>query len=309
VQPEERRVGKPKPKGKPFKSLSRQEIAAMFGQAYVIMEEDPALKAWFIDFAKRYNESKGEIKFERFQLELNQQDWWKNKSANYIADRRKELENPTDYNEGLAADIATLRANANRIGAVGIDDAILRNLVVSRRRLGLSEQQVIERLADFVAPVGGDFRGGAGAIQSDLVQWARMNGLSLRESDVQDYVRRVTTGSTTVDDVKDDLRRTYLAGMYPAWSDKINEGMDPSSLFAPYRNTARQLLEIDDLDLNDPIMKRASQYVGPDGKPNQLPLYQFEQEVRKDPRWQYTDNAYSSYMNVGTDLLRMFGLR
>jgi len=313
VQPEETPRSNKKPKGssgsEPFKPLSRREIAALFGQAYVIMEQDPALKSWFLDFARRYNQSQGKISFERFNLELNRQDWWKNNSATYIADLRKELENPTDYRQGIASDVAALRAQATQLGAVNLDDETLENLVKQQRRLGLNPQQVLERLSDFVMPMGQDFRGQAGTVQADLVQWARANGLSLRDSDVQDYVRRVTSGSIALDDVKDDLRRTYLAGMYPAWADKINEGMDPSMLFAPYRNTARQLLELDDIGLDDPIMKRAAQYVGQDGKPSQLPLYEFEQEIRKDPRWQYTDNAYSSYMDVGTDLLRMFGLR
>jgi hypothetical protein len=312
VQPEETpRRGNRRKSGKeePFKKLSRREIAALFGQAYVIMEEDPALKAWFIDFARRYNESQGKISFERFDLELKQQDWWKNNSATFIADRRRELENPTDYRQGLQSDIAALRAQATQLGAVGLDDAILEDLVKQQRRLGLNNQQLLQRLNDFISPVGQDFRGQAGEVQTDLVQWARSNGLRLRDADVQDYVRRVTTGSITLDDVKDDLRRTYLAGMYPAWSDKINQGLDPSSLFAPYRNAAADLLEMSDIDLDDPIMKRAAQYVGADGKPAQLPLYQFEEEVRKDPRWQYTDNAYQSYARVGTDLLRMFGLR
>jgi hypothetical protein len=119
----------------------------------------------------------------------------------------------------------------------------------------------------------------------------------------------IATGRQTLDDVKNDLRKTYLAGMYPAWAEKIGQGLDPSVLFEPYRDTAKRLLEVDNLDFNDPIMRRAAQYVGPDGKPGQLPLYEFEQEIRKDPRWQYTDNAYESYANVGTDLLRMFGLR
>jgi hypothetical protein len=313
VQPEDTRGRnarkKPPPKKEPFKPLSREEIAALFGQAYIIMEEDPALKAWFLDFAKRYNQSQGKISFERFNLELNQQDWWKTNSATYIADRRRELENPTDYRQGLESDVAALRAQARQLGAVNVDDATLENLVKQQRRLGLNAEQLLERLNDFIVPIGDDFRGQAGAFQAELVQWARMNGLSLRELDVQDYVRQMTTGRITLDDVKDDLRRTYLAGMYPAWSDKINEGFDPSALFAPYRNAAANLLELEDLDLNDPIMKLASQHIGADGKPSQLPLWEFEKQVRQDPRWQQTDNAYATYMDVGTNLLKMFGFR
>ena len=316
VQPEgnptrPRKPNKPKPGNKKpeFKPLTPQELAAKFGQAYIIMEQDPALKAWFLAFAKRYNDARGQLSYETFNLELNQQEWWKRNSATYIADLRQELENPTDYEQEIASDIAEIRRVANTVGATGVDEDVIRQLAIARRRSGLNEQQLIDRLSDFIAPMGGDFRGGAGATQSNLLAWARDNGLTLRDSDVQDYVRRVATGATTVEDIKDDLRKTYLSGMYPAWADKINQGIDPSQLFAPYRNTAAQLLEMDDIGLDDPIMKRAAQYVGPDGKPSQLPLYQFEEEVRRDPRWQYTDNAYSTYTRVGTDLLRMFGFR
>lgn len=323
VQPEgaprggrDNKPNKPNKPGKPgkpdtkFEPLSAEEIAAKFGQAYIIMEQDPGLKQWFLGFARRYNEARGEISYETFNLELQQQPWWRNNSATYIADLRQELENPVDYEQGLASSIASLRAQANRIGATGVSEAVLRNLAIQQRRLGLNEQQTIERLADLISPVeGGDFRGVAGDVQTELLQWARSNGLTLNQGSMQEYVRRIATGATTVDDVKDDLRKTYLAGMYPAWADKINEGLDPSVLFEPYRNTAANLLEMSEISLDDPIMKRAAQYVGPDGKPSQLPLYQFEQEVRKDPRWQYTDNAYSTYTRVGTDLLRMFGFR
>ena len=40
-----------------------------------------------------------------------------------------------------------------------------------------------------------------------------------------------------------------------------------------------------------------------------MPLYEFEQEIRKDPRWEFTENAYDVYSRVGTNLLRTFGFR
>jgi hypothetical protein len=87
--------------------------------------------------------------------------------------------------------------------------------------------------------------------------------------------------------------------------------MDPADIAAPYKQRMARLLEVDEneIDLNDQLLQRGMQGVGADGKPSVVPLYSFEKQVREDPRWQYTDNAYETYTRVGTDLLRMFGFR
>jgi hypothetical protein len=65
----------------------------------------------------------------------------------------------------------------------------------------------------------------------------------------------------------------------------------------------------DQVNLNDSLLQRAMQGVGADGKPKVVPLYEFEKQVREDPRWQYTDNARQSYSTMADDLLKMFGFR
>jgi hypothetical protein len=200
---------------------------------------------------------------------------------------------------------------AEQYGVTLPEDQV-RSIAEDARRNNLSQFEIAVQLRPMLEQAiaeGQDLTGTTGDAEVELQRWASSNGLQLSREASSRYLTMIATGRQTIDDVKNDLRKTYLAGMYPAWAEKINQGLDPSVLFEPYRDTAKRLLEVDDLGFDDPIMKRAAQYVGPDGKPGQLPLYQFEREIRKDPRWQYTDNAYSSYMNVGTELLRMFGLR
>ena len=158
---------------------------------------------------------------------------------------------------------------------------------------------------------GADVTGTAGDFRDDLMMWARRNGIALDNSAAAKYVANMTLGSQTLDSVKQDIRDTYLTGAYPAWSDRIKAGFDPSEIAAPYRAKMATLLEMDanDIDLNDTLLQRGMQGVGADGKPSVTPLYAFEKEVRQDPRWQYTDNAYETYTKVGTDLLKMFGFR
>ena len=158
---------------------------------------------------------------------------------------------------------------------------------------------------------GAELGGTAGDFQNELTQWASRNGLAIDRSMLSKYVGNMTLGQQTLDDVKQELRTTYLMGAYPAWADRIEKGFDPEAISRPYRSAAAKLLEVeeDEISLDDPLLKRGLQGTGADGKPRVVPLYEFESEIRKDPRWDKTNNAYETYTKVGTDLLRMFGLR
>ena len=195
---------------------------------------------------------------------------------------------------------------------VNLPEEQTRQIAEEARRNNLSQFEISLRLRPLIEQAvreGQELMGLAGDAETQLLSWARSNGLSLSRESIARYINNIALGRQSIEDAKQDIRRTYMAGMFPAWADRINEGDDPIGLFEPYRDAARRLLEIDEIDFDDPIMTRATQGLGPDGKPARMPLYEFERQVRQDPRWQYTDNAYSTYTNVGTELLRMFGFR
>lgn len=158
---------------------------------------------------------------------------------------------------------------------------------------------------------GGDVRGTAGDYQTQLMNWSKKNGITLSNAAASQFIERMTMGNQTLEDAKREIRDTYMIGAFPAWEQQIRSGLDPDTIVSPYRQAAAQLLEVgeDDLGWNDQLIQKAMQGVGPDGKPAVVPLWEYEQMVRKDPRWQKTDNAYQTYTNVGQDLLRMFGFR
>ena len=176
-------------------------------------------------------------------------------------------------------------------------------------RNGWSASEILMNMRDDLTATlaAGDTTGAAGDYQNQLAQWAAQNGLDLSAESANRYVANMTLGSQSLDDVKADLRKTYLAGMYPAWADRINSGYDPSVIFEPYRNSIGRLLEMSDVGLDDPLMKQITQAVGSDGKPAAMPLYEAERMARSDPRWQKTDNAYATYAGVAQNLLRTFG--
>ena len=64
-----------------------------------------------------------------------------------------------------------------------------------------------------------------------------------------------------------------------------------------------KVLEVDagSIKLDDPTLRAA---IGPD---KEMPIYEFERALRKDPRWQYTDTAREEVSDVALGVLRDFG--
>jgi hypothetical protein len=205
-------------------------------------------------------------------------------------------------------------ADSARVYGVVLDEATLNSLAEQATDNAWSDLEVrnqLRPLADQQVAAGQDLMGNAGDYQRELTEWLNRNGVKMSAQAISKYVGRMTFEEQSLEDVKQEVREDYMAGMFPAWSDRIMSGFDVTDVIAPYRSSAAALLEIgeDDLAINDPLLSQGMQALDSDGKPRMMPLYEFEQLVRKDSRWQTTDNAYETYTNVGQDLLRMFGFR
>jgi hypothetical protein len=278
-------------------------------------DETGSLTAFWRELRKFIRASKGNrAKIDAYvNRELPKQPFFAGLTGAQIGARIEEAqpELAPDVSRAVERQQLIIQQLAEQYG-VTLPEEQTREIAEDARRNNLSQFEIAVRLRPLVEQaISGDqdLMGQAGNAETQLLNWTRQNGLQMSRADIAPYLSNITLGRQTLEDAQQDIRRTYLAGMFPAWADKINEGFDPSQIFSPYRNAARNLLELDDIGFDDPIIKRATQRVGADGKPVQMPLYEFEQEVRKDPRWQTTDNAYKTYTDVGTDLLRMFGFR
>jgi len=297
---------------KRFKKENPKEVISnRWGFAYAVINQDRALKRFFNKKVTEYLRNPSGFSKEAFFLELEKQPFAQKYSTAAIEDMNFQARYPEIYRQQIDGEIEELRDITLNMGAQ-LDEQELYRLAQDKRRLRLTDAQVTNRLAnDYLVAREGRFTGAAGNKQDQLNRWARSNGLSLSPDVVQKYVRRIAAGDMTEDDVKNDLRRTYLLGAYPAWADRIEQGFDPSEIAAPYKSKMAALLEIDEeqIDLNDSLLQRAMQGVGADGKPKVTPLYEFDREIRNDQRWQYTNNAKETYSGMADQLLKMFGFR
>lgn len=133
---------------------------------------------------------------------------------------------------------------------------------------------------------------------------AKANGLMLDDAAIANYVEQLKNG-VDINIIKNQIRG-IVANTQPESIKKLmDQGVDLDTIYSPYKSAMASILEIPSaqIELNDPTLMSAINQQGT------VPLYQFQTALRKDPRWQYTDNAKQTVSNSVLKVLQDFGFR
>lgn len=149
--------------------------------------------------------------------------------------------------------------------------------------------------------------GRAGNNLTELKKTAAANGLDLTKAfggQVQNWLQSIEQGES-IDTFKQVIRNVAKLGLPDKVGALVDQGVDLETIYSPYRRQMASLLEVDEdaINLDDPLLRSA---IGPD---KEMSLYDFKRVIRKDPRWQYTDNAREDVSNVALQVLRDFGFQ
>lgn len=141
--------------------------------------------------------------------------------------------------------------------------------------------------------------------RQELSKTAAANGLSL-DRDFADlsntWVKRIESGEDP--EIFKQMIRDVAKRGYPESVVKlIDQGVDLQTIYSPYKRTMASVLEInpESISLDDPVLRGA---IGPD---KEMSIYDFQKALRKDPRWQYTNNAREEVSNITQKILQDFG--
>jgi len=137
-----------------------------------------------------------------------------------------------------------------------------------------------------------------------VLSTARANGLTLSQDQVGNYVSRIDNGEDPKV-IQNQIRQIAGNGMPDSVKKLLSEGTDLDTIYAPYRGVMASILELnpESIPLNDPTLRTA---IGAD---KEMPIYEFQRQLRKDARWQYTNNAREEVSNVALGVLRDFGFQ
>lgn len=144
-------------------------------------------------------------------------------------------------------------------------------------------------------------------VRQDLAKTAAANGFNLDKDfagQVDGWIKQIENG-TDIDTIKNIIRQNAKLGAPDNVKSLLDQGVDLETVYAPYKRTMAAILEInpESLTLNDPVLRSA---IGPD---KEMTIYDFQRQLRKDPRWQYTNNARQEVSNAAFRVLQDFGFQ
>jgi hypothetical protein len=141
-------------------------------------------------------------------------------------------------------------------------------------------------------------------LSEDIMETANANGVTLTPFQLQNYAQQVQDG-TDIGIIKRNIRSSAALGMPANIQKLIAEGTDLETIYSPYRKSMAAILEIpaESIDINDSTLRMA---IGPE---REMSLYDFQRQLRKDTRWQYTDNARKEVSDSALKVLKDFGFQ
>ena len=304
-------------KTKKQKKKERQEIKQEYLEAYELAKNDPELRKEARKFDRK-------IKNGDFDTPKDAEDYWQN-----VLDNNEWVQSQSNASFGsyvqeadptMAGEVEAQRssvqldvANAAKSLGIELDPARLAELTEKAWREEYDADEIRNLLRDDVTGALAasednlGFSGNLGDVAADLSSWSNRNGFTISQNDADAMLASVAFGDKTLDQIKSELRTTYMAGAYPAWAEMINAGMDIYELAGPYRSVAQRMLGRSNMDMNDPIMKEMMQVQNADGSFSQRALWEAEKYIRNTDDWQYTDDAADTYAKGMKAVSSMFG--
>jgi hypothetical protein len=219
-----------------------------------------------------------------------------------------EVEATTSYGRGLK-DLKDAIETARLAAGAELTDVEVNALAQEAYDKGLDrERNSFNAFLDQKFKFGAKgVKGKAGEQLTDLQRVAAANGLDLQKAfgtQLPTWFASINKGES-IETYKKMIRDVAKIGMPQNIATLLDNGIDLDAIYSPYKNVMASVLEIspESITLNDPLLRSAIT-----GE-KELPIYEFQRQLRKDNRWQYTNQAKEEVSDVALKVLRDFGFQ
>lgn len=276
--------------------------AASFGWSLAVINSNPELKKIFAQATKENWTP------DHFVAKVRDTKWFKSHSASVRQAIILAKADPATFRNNLAQTQATLGAMAHQMGAM-LTSAQLHSMATQAFEFGWNSDQMRNALVGHIsAGKSGAYSSDAATAQQQYNQIAGQYGLSVPASVMAHWVRATATGELNSDEVK-NWAIQQASSRYPSLADRLKAGETVMDIASPYFQSYAQTLEVNpnSISLKDPLIQAALSGKDKEGKPSTKTLWQFENDLRNDPRYMKTQQAQDKVMAVGHQVLRDFG--
>jgi hypothetical protein len=227
----------------------------------------------------------------------------------------------TQYEQDIAALERQIADKARAMGSDIASDPDKIKIVAQKMYLtnqGIDDPMTVDFIAAAIRPIGSTIAGQGTSGYSgqalkdyqEIQGVARANGFRVKDiipgaQTEQQVLQGIATGTIDANRLAQDARKLAAQGQPQYVRDLLGQGYNLDQVYAPYRQTMANLLEInaDEIDLNDSTLRSAISDKG------DMNIYEFKKTLKRDSRWQYTENAKQEVSDMTLKILRDFGFQ
>lgn len=255
----------------------------------------------------------GDWSASKFQNAVEDSAWWKSHSDTARSRIIQQANDPAAWQQSLNNVQSSITNLAHQLG-MPLNSATIRAIANSALLSGndgnqqwLTQQIGKHENYNHVTSTDG-FQGGMASTVQQLEQLAGDYGYHWSPAQIARNAQQILMGEQTIDTYRQGVQK-WAKSTFPGLAQEIDSGQTIKDLATPYVQSMANLLEVDPGTLTtfNPTIRKAMQgALDPATKQRAAtPLWQFEDQVRQDPRWQYTQNARdtmsSALVKIGQD--------
>lgn len=283
---------------------TQQQWADYYGWALSLLKSDKSL--WDL-FQKA---TKGNWTAQKFVSELKKTSWYQKNSEQARKTLALKHTDPEEWRNRVRTIFQEIQGLAGQMGVRNVNWQVYWDMAEDALMFGWSNSKLRQELAKHLTSKGGGTYGGdAENARQQLEQYAFSMGIKLDSGVMHGWLKGIISGTRTLEDYKGWIMKQAMSA-FPALADQIKGGLSVRDIADPYMSAMGRILEInqEQLTLDDPLVRGALSKAGQDGKAALMPLWEFENQLRQDPRWLQTNNARQSLNSTARSIGQMFGM-
>ena len=288
------------------KKKSATELADDYNVQMAVINSDPSLVALFDKAVKT------QMPPTAFAAALRNTDFYLKHGANWALAQTKKLGDPGDWKDQTTQASTLIKQTAVDLG-MALNPQEVQHLANAALHASggaagsISSTWLNTHIATLGTITG---KGGTAATTiNNLKQFGADYGIEHSDDWYTHAAKSVISKTATQTDFESQI--TNLAkSKYAPFADQIDKGMTVAQIASPYINSMSNILEVPSasIGLNDHTINKALTSLDGKGQPMAQPLWQFETNLRQDPRWATTKNANDTLSSLSYSILKNFGL-
>lgn len=289
----------------------QKDFAANYGWALAVLRSDK-------DLSKLFDRAiSGGYSQARFVAELRNTNWYKTRGESVRQATVLAKADPAEYARRIKQAGSTIADQYFAMTGKRMSAGTAAMLGKNAYTYGFNEAEVRDLVGNTVNSTNlmkQGLGGTLGEAERQLRSAADDYGIDVSPTWYRNTINNIAWQNTDVSSEISKLRNLAKT-KYAGFADQLDKGATIKDIAEPYKQLMAKTLELSDksIAVTDKSIQKALTYRPSDAKgklesPTGMAMWQFEADLKNDPRWNKTQNAQDSVMAAGRKVLTDMGL-